>query len=304
MYWVKNWGYGSGAYLFDFLSDNFLASFTSEAQSIYNALKAIDNTKDGLYTDPYDYKLFITDDMTDDEKAKVLADFTKINQNYVQPIFDAAINAVQLHSGMKTWKWNYDTSLPDYSGDFVTKYDADGDGRLNLRELLLGVIDSNSKQLGENVGANMFNSTAMKFKAMFAFIDCDSDGYISAEEIWKNLKKLVRPNPNNYNIFLYESMRISSVNDFILKNHISKNGLLSEKEFISALLLGFWNRQTTPLAVLTDNSRSLMDLRWNNNTNDIAAIAATTPPPAPATSSSASATTPAASRRLSRVLLK
>jgi len=271
LYWVKNWGFGNSAYLFDYLSPVFKVPFVNEAKKIYSELKAINNKKDGIYTDPFDYMNFITPEMSNAEKEKILSNLKNINSNYVKEIYDISINAVQLHYAMKKWKWVVDSTVADYAMDFLMKYDGDGDGRLNMREIILGVIDHNQSIIGNSGVKNAFEGIFFKINAMFTFIDCNGDGYVSAEEMWKNLKTLKRgdANANKFNIFgLNEGLRTSAINDFVLKSHESKNGLLSKPEFVSGVLFGFWNRQIEPTKILDTDDRSLIKLRWVNEIED------------------------------------
>jgi len=207
------------------------------------------------------------------EKAKVLSNLKNINANYVKEIFDISVNAVQLHIAMKKWKWVIDSSLADYAQDFIMKYDANGDGRLSPRELILGAIDHNRTLYGSPNVKFLFEPLMFKLIAMFDFIDCSGKGYISAERIWTNIPNLQRGdgNANKYNIFgLNKTLRMTAINDFVLKTHDSKNGLLNMQEFISGILFGFWNRQTSNTLIVEDDSRSLINLRWTSNNADVA----------------------------------
>ena len=274
LWWVKSWGYGESAYLYDFLEPAILPKFIAEAKGVYDAIKVFDANKDGNYEDPLDYNRFFTKEMSDAEKTKIQKNLALINENYVKEIYEASINAVQLHKAMKVWKWYTQRTTADYAMDFVKKYDADGDGRLNLRELILGDIDYNRKYLSNPSVKQAFNESALNLSAMFSFFDCDGDGFISAEDIWNKIRDLKRGDgETRYNIFsTNQELRIRSVNDFMLKCHASKNGLLNKSEFIACILLGFWNRQVEKLKVLTDGSRSMIGLRWSSNgQTDIAA---------------------------------
>lgn len=274
LWWVKSWGYGESAYFYDFLEPVFLSKFVAEAKALYDAIKVFDANKDGNYEDPLDYNRFFTKEMSDAEKTKIKNNLALINENYVKEIYDASINAVQLHKAMKVWKWYTQRTTADYAMDFVKKYDADGDGRLNLREITLGAIDYNRKYLGNPSVKLVFNDCATQLSAMFSFFDCDGDGFVSAEDIWTKVRDLKRGDgETRYNIFsTNQDLRIRSINDFMLKCHGAKNGLLNKTEFTACVLLGFWNRQTEKTKVLTDGTRSMIGLRWSSNgQTDIAA---------------------------------
>lgn len=265
MWWVKPWGYGDSARLFDYLIPVLKDVFIKEAKETYEELKKISNKSTKKYPDPFDYMNFITKDMSEDQKNKMMSNWKLINPNYEKGIYENSINAVQLNKAIPIWKWNIDPTQSDYAKDYVKKFDADGDGRLNPRELILAIIEQNKEFLGRKGKQHLFNQTVNMLEAMFSFIDCDSAGFISAEQIWKKFKYLNRSS-KKYNIYaLKPELRTKAVNDFVLKSHESKNGLLNKTEFITGMLYGFWNRYTSEKAILTDESRSLTDLRWTDD---------------------------------------
>jgi len=95
----------------------------------------------------------------------------------------------------------------------------------------------------------------------------DNDGLLSAEEMWKNLAGMKR-NTEKWNIFSFgndENIRTAAVNDFILKNMKIKNGKLTRKEFRTGILLGIWDRQTEKTQIISDDSRNMKNLRWDEN---------------------------------------
>jgi len=270
MWWVKPWGYGQSAYFYDYLQPVLMEPFLEEAKLIYESVKANDNKKHGLYTDPFDYALFISEDMSDAEKQKIMSNLKLVNANYVKEVFDISINAVQLHKSMKEWKWTRELKT-DYSKDIIDLYDQDGDGRLNIREFILAVIDYNKKNQFDKDVKFQFNEMISICDAIFTFVDCDENGYVSTEELYNNMKNLKRPNKDEYNIYgANKEVRLTAVNDFMLKCHYSKNGLLTREEFTLCIFYGFWNRQTTSTKFLKDNSRNLADLRWSGKKKDIA----------------------------------
>lgn len=265
LWWVKSWGFGPSAYFFDYLNPVLKDTFVNDCQTILKELKAIPNDKFGSYKDPFDYSNFLNSEMTDEEKNKLLSNPALINSNYVKEIFENSINAVQLKVAMPKFKWFMDKSFDDPAKAFVQQYDSDGDGRLNPREIILGVIDYNKSILGTPSPKNLFGETMKKISAIYSFIDCNNDGFVSAEELWNNLKNLNRP-VTGYNIYnIAPELRVVSVNDFILKSHEARTGLLNKTEFFTGILYGLWNRQITKKEILKDDSKSLASLRWQGN---------------------------------------
>jgi hypothetical protein len=146
-------------------------------------------------------------------------------------------------------------------------YDLNFDGRLNPREMILGSIWNNQQTIGSPICDHCFFELSKTFDAIFIYLDCNNDGLLSAEEMWKNLPKIKR-NTEKFNIFAFgndESIRTSSINDFILKNSKIRDGFITKNEFRIGLLLGFWDRQTEFTKILTNDSRALKKLRWQED---------------------------------------
>jgi len=196
-------------------------------------------------------------------------DFKVLNKNYDPEIFNISVNAVQLRQAMIDWKWAVDFGLSDFPKSFIKRYDMNGDGRLNPRELILGAIDHNKHLFGSQTCTHCFEDVAKKIDSMFMYLDCDNDGMLGSEDLWNNLKLLKRPN-GTYNMFVLAQdapIRTSSVNDFILKNMRIKNGQITKTEFRNAVIFGLWDRQTNFYKIIEDESRTLKDLRWKDDEN-------------------------------------
>ena len=112
-----------------------------------------------------------------------------------------------------------DLGLKDYAKSFIKKYDMNGDGRLNPRELILGALDHNKHLFGSRICNHCFEYATKKIDAIFTYLDCNNDGIITAENLWNNLPRLKRAS-NEYNIFALgknTGFRTDCVNDFVLK---------------------------------------------------------------------------------------
>lgn len=99
------------------------------------------------------------------------------------------------------------------------------------------------------------------------YLDCNNDGLLSAEDLWSNMTKLKRSSPQ-YNMFVLAKdapIRTAAVNDFILKNMKVLNGNITKTEFRNAIIYGMWDRQTDFYKILDDESRTLKDLRWKED---------------------------------------
>lgn len=250
--WVKLWGYGDAAYLFDYLDPVFLDPIIKSFEESFETLQSIDNKDNEKYEDKF----------AQGKRKKKLGE--KLVQ--IDPvIYKNSINTVQIHTAMKDWGWYMKPGIRDYAYDLVSRYDVDGDGRLNPREMMLANIWHNKDILGKGKCMYCMADIARQLDAMFIFFDCQNAGAISVEDLWEKLPKLVRPT-NKWNVFGIESnlnIRTSCLNDFAIKNGLSKPGFITKKEFRNGILLGYWDRQTNRREIISDQSRSLRKLRWD-----------------------------------------
>jgi hypothetical protein len=256
--WVKRWGYGAGSYLFDFFDPLFQDEFVGTAKKIYRELMKISNLDTEFYQDRLDVKKLIG------QNNYKSINYKELNKNYDPAQYEISVNTVQLNTAMKEWNWYVGPGEKDYAFNFVTKYDFNGDGRLNPRELILGIIDLNKNVIGVAPCKNCFQEIGRKLDAIFIFLDCNNDGILSAEDLWNKLTLINRPD-DKYNIFGIrnsDSIRTNAINDFVIKNGIASDGMLSKDEFRSGILYGLWDRQTRENSIVIDDSRNLKYLRW------------------------------------------
>ena len=261
--WVKKWGYGESAYLFDYLDPVFQKEAITAFQKLYDDLMAMSNADTPEYQDPFDVTKLIS---ADNQYKKNSLNLKHVSKNYDKSLYNLSVNSVQLREAMKKWDWFIDIGAQDYAINFIMKYDMNGDGRLNPRELVLGTIDHNKNALGSGNCKNCFQKFAQRLDAVFIYLDCDNDGFLSAEELWASLPKINRAD-SKYNIFGInnsDNIRTSAINDFVLKNGGGKEGSVTKEEFRNGILFGFWDRQTTESAIVVDDSRNLKYLRWTD----------------------------------------
>jgi hypothetical protein len=264
--WVKNWGYGESAYFIDYLDPVLRKDVLKEFHTIYDEMMKFPSEDSSEYSDPFDLKKLLT---AEDAalKSKAMNDLKLLNKNYDPKIYSISVNAVQLHQAMKDWKWSIDFAGSDFAKTFIKKYDMNGDGRLNPRELLLGAIDHNKHLFGSQSCTHCFEDVVKKLDAIFIYVDCDNDGVVSAEDLWNNMAGLKRSSAKN-NIFalgLDAGIRTASVNDFVLKNMNASNGMINKVEFRNAIILAMWDRQTDFMKIIEDDERSLKELRWKDD---------------------------------------
>lgn len=263
--WIKKWGFEGASYLLDYLDPVFLQDFRDEANKIIKDLGKQDAKDNDDYSDKFNLKFVAPAD----NKLATDADFKSINPNWSKVIYDKSFNTNQLNHVYQEWSWYQQQDDQDPAYNFVAKFDLNGDGRLDYKETILGVIWTNKKRDGLYC-YNCFFLLAKRLAAIFNYLDCESKGYLTAEDLWNKLQNLNR-SETRWNIFKYgsnDSIRTLSVNDFILKNGYTIDGGVTRNEFIAGVLLGIWNRNVDSTVVLTDESRSQKNLRWSSNGMD------------------------------------
>jgi len=271
--WVKKWGFGPVSYLLDYLDPIFRDEVLQEFKDIHKAVMEQDSENTPEYKDPFDlaYRISVS---TPERKTQLMKDLKIFEATYNPIVFQLSANAVQIMEALKKFRWFIDYTASDYAADFILKYDLNGDGRLNPRELILGSIMMNKHTLGSAQCTHCFSKIGRRISALFTYFDCGELGFINADQLWKGLPNLRRPT-NQFNIFGYatnDNIRTNSVNDFVLKNQSTKDAYLEKDEFVSGLLLGIWDRQVSETAILDDDVRNLKSLRWiDNNTKDVIA---------------------------------
>ena len=283
----KHQGFGPSAYLFDYIDQILQSDVAKEFQTIYDAVKILvpdeKNFKEpyplsqlvGAYspnepstnstnsTDPNDQILL------DKLKAIMGKDSKVFNEN----AYKAGITVGNIYQACKNFQWNYNPQESNFAKKIVDTYDFDGDGRLNPREFIIMSIVHNKNIIGTTC-QQCFNDTIIKkIDPIFKFLDCNNDGKINAEDMWINLENLKRNSTNN-NIYdctiKGKKYRTNSMNDFIIKNMKSFDGYLTKEEFRSAILLGYWDRQTDVEKIIPDDTRTFKQLRWGpSNDTDV-----------------------------------
>jgi len=272
-YWVKQWGYGPAAYFFDFVDPILRDKATNEFKLIFSAAQKFPQA-DSDYPDPFDFKKLISQDNKKLNK-KLLKQLKQFTKNFDEAIYNVSLNSVQVRKALMVFKWYMDPVNPNYPQRVVMKYDMNFDGRLNYREFILASIYHNKQIVGKPspICDFCYFEIGKLIDAIFLYLDCNNDGYLSAEEMWRNLPNMER-HTEQFNMFSFgndENIRTAAINDFILKNTKAKDGYVSRSEFRVGLLLGFWDRQTEPLKIVADDSRTMKNLRWEeHNMIDIA----------------------------------
>lgn len=265
--WVQQWGFGPTAYLFDFFDPALRPLHIDEFKKIWDKFSKYAKEDNDLYKDPFSLDLKIPDNLDPMLKQKLLDRKSKMSQSKDEAVYKISVNAVQLNLGMKENRWHEDNSVVDNAKSFIKRFDMNSDGRLSPRELILGSIFYNKGLLGSDDCTLCYEDLVDKLDGIFAYLDCDNDGLISSEDLFKHLPKM-RRETNKWNFFALASkakIRTAVTNDFILKNGFTVQGKVSKTEFRMGVLLGFWDRQTDNFRIVEDDSINLRAIRWQDD---------------------------------------
>lgn len=280
----KQQGFGSSAYFFDYIDSILQADIVKEFETVYNAVKELKpDEKDWI--EPYPVEKLIgvysgnlsltnqTQDPNDQTIINKIKDMAGNNEKiFNENAYKAGITVSNIHKACKDFKWSFNSADKNYAKKIVDIYDFDGDGRLNPREFIIMTIHNNRNILGGDCTNCYKDIISRKIEPMFRFIDCNNDNKVNSDDLWDSFKSLKRPNSGSYDFYncyiKNKPYRTSAINDFILKNHNSFNGLLTKEEFIMGILMGYWDRQTDEVKIYPDDSKNLKTLRWGK-TGDV-----------------------------------
>ena len=261
-------GFGRSAYLFDYLDEMLLKDFIEAFAKIAQSVKKHSQI-DPVYEDPYTMiKMLALPENHGLSDLELVAKMKQASPAFDENFWKNSFNAVQIHKAILENKWNVELGVPNPAKKMIDRFDFNGDGRLNVSELIIAVIDANKGILGEGKCLNCFEEIVQdKLDPIYMFSDCDNDGKLSAEEMWKAFKYL-RRGSENYNIYnclkAGVEARTGAVNDFILKCQNSLKGTVTKREFAICMIVGFWNRQTDQGSIFKLGDKSRRVDRWSN----------------------------------------
>lgn len=260
--WIQKWGFGPVAYFLDFLDPVFQKDFIVEVKNIVSSMNKISNADTEVYYDKFNLSFIAPKS----NKLATDADFKALNPKFSKAVYDGSFNSNQLNIAIPMWAYYVSNDSADPAYEYIAKYDLNGDGRVSTSEMVLGTIWNNKRR--ENLYCyNCFYLIGRKLAAMFTYMDCQGKGYLTAEDLWEKAPNVIRDD-NRWNIFKHgtnDNIRTSSVNDFIIKNGYTVDGAVTKDEFISGILLGFWNRVIEDNTIVENDSKSMKTLRWTGN---------------------------------------
>lgn len=255
-----NQGEGPSAYFFDFLDPLFQFEISYEFKRTFQSAK---NLPYDPRDDPYSYDKIISYSHTYNHFDLL----QKITQ-HEKDIWDNSITVPQIRMIIDYWGWTINAYRRDEAKYFVDKYDYNGDGRLNSREFILGMIVENLNYIGGKYSCRycLEHIISNKIDIMFKYLNNNKSSFITAEQIWNGFQHLKRGSNSNffslYSCQKYRNVRTIAVNDFVLKAHDSFNGKLSNRDFRLGILLGYWNRQTDDKGIYLEDELNGKSNRW------------------------------------------
>lgn len=269
-------GFNEGpiTYLIDYMEEAFekySKNVQKEFKQIFDDAKAV-NAPEGV-KDPYYLAKVATQNGTATEDLKPEEYYRMIKArlpSFNQTIYEGSVTIPQLVEVFKTNKWSLSQdNFVQEAKALVDKYDFNGDGRLNFREFVLAMIFKTQDLVRAKICSKCMESIVEEvIEPIYTFIDCEKRNLVSAEEMWKSLRYLIRRNENTYNIFTCkisnEVYRTSAINDFVLKAHKTSLGYLSRDEFRTGLFMAYWDRYAGPLGLNEAEESKRKTERWGD----------------------------------------
>lgn len=270
IYSSKAVGFGTSAYLFDFLDETLQRRLVDAFSELWKAAMAI-VPKDEKYEDPYALATMLLGqprrmgEIKKEENVRLLAKLRAINPKFDEGGWMKSLDAFKINALIKQWKWDYPLGTPDPAKYIINKFDLEGDGRLSIKEILIASIITNKRILGGKQCKHCYEKVVNDLiDPIFHYADCDADGKITAEELWQGLKLIKRDTKYNFYKCIIDkaNFRTSAVNDFFLKAAKTNVGSLTIDEFRIGVLMGYWTRQVSGTSIVVDDALNRKKDRW------------------------------------------
>jgi len=140
-------------------------------------------------------------------------------------------------------------------------YDIDGEvlndkSALDVEEVTYMNIFENIKSGPKSKCENCFKTTKAVIEQFFKYLDCNKDGFVSAENIYNGM--------TNMKGLPYPTTTTSMVNDFVLNTMEHHSALLDIFDFNYGLLIGMYERIIDDDAMSEINLNSMKVARRHN----------------------------------------
>jgi hypothetical protein len=275
---AKLQGFGDSAYLWDYLDGVLQTTIMTELKTMYDDALKLVAPDEKVFPDPYSLQKLIfyysqgKEDTSNFDQAKLLTTIAAYNKNFIADVWQKSISVPQVYQIFETWGW-YKLPVNDNPRKSVNYFDFNGDGRLSPYEFIIfAVVNNKNVFRNSNCKTHCFAEIcSTKLDPLFAFVDCDADGWINAENMWLGLENVNRPAEgwNIYNCVLPNSVnslvRTTAMNDFILKNFKKANGYVNLDEWRRGFILGYNDRNCDDSTIFMDDTRNKKTERWNTD---------------------------------------
>lgn len=276
-------GFEDSAYVWDYMDSLIQAKIVPIFQQLWQTGKGTPANE--KIRDPYNVReqvlyyytngarsQFFYDPFKEQDMNKLGSSLQLLNEHIHFETMKQGVTIPQIENIFKSLGMSYNPSQIGWEKKKVDYYDFNGDGTLSTEEFLFMIIWENRTKLNDPKLFKAITDTIID--PIFDYLDCDSDGYITAEGMWVGFKELLRPT-NDCDMYQCKNqksklhMRTGAVGDVVLKNAEENQGYLNKDEFRKAVILSYWDRQVNNNTIYTDDSNNLKHLRWMNKTFDI-----------------------------------
>lgn len=291
---IQKFGNGDASYFFDYVDICFRKDIVNEFKEMFNKVKSFPYNEE---LDPYsplkllagynslgfedriNQFIFEKNDENNKQQAlKVIEEIT--NSTFKADLYNSGIAMPQFDQIFSNFKWDLPKhNKPENIGYYeFNKFDINGDGRLSPREFILFAIRYNkdyygklSKGTKDYVFSDIIDNYLVPF---FYYADCDNDSLITAQNIWdSSLELKCASSQNGYKLNSCPSdpydfnidYKTNSCSDIVLNNETLYDGRLTLSEWITGILMGYWDRQTTNNSIEEGDNNNMKELRWKNN---------------------------------------
>ncbi len=146
-----------------------------------------------------------------------------------------SLSAEALRDKLPDFHWDMSDDPLSTAKLVLKQHDVNENGSLNFKEFSWYAIKETSPYNKDFKCQSCLENIRKELHEFFDFIDCNSNGSISSEELYRALNKLEAK----------KAADSRETNDFVLKADPRKKGFLKRVDFLQAVLKGLWEQLVT-----------------------------------------------------------